>query len=45
MPQHERVQWAQLRVGIMVIASLVVFAIGGFFYQRPSGILHPALHA
>ena len=29
--QHERVQWAQLRVGIMVIVSLVVFAVGVFF--------------
>ena len=31
MPQHERVQWAQLRVGIMVIISLIVFAVAVFF--------------
>lgn len=31
MPQQERVQWAKLRVGIMVIVSLVIFAIGVFF--------------
>jgi len=37
MPQHERVKWAQLRVGLMVIASLVIFAIGVFFISGQSG--------
>ena len=37
MPQHERVQWAQLRVGIMVIVSLAVFAIAVFFISGQVG--------
>jgi phospholipid/cholesterol/gamma-HCH transport system substrate-binding protein len=37
MPQHERVQWAQLRVGIMVIVSLIVFAIAIFFISGQAG--------
>ena len=37
MPQHERVKWAQLRVGIMVIVSLAVFAIGVFFISGQVG--------
>jgi phospholipid/cholesterol/gamma-HCH transport system substrate-binding protein len=31
MPQNERVQWAQLRVGLLVIGSLIIFAVGVFF--------------
>ena len=31
MPQQERVQWAKLRVGVMVIVSLAIFAIAVFF--------------
>jgi phospholipid/cholesterol/gamma-HCH transport system substrate-binding protein len=31
MSQQQRVQWAQLRVGLLVIAGLIVFAIGIFF--------------
>ncbi|MGO8819263.1 MAG: MlaD family protein [Terriglobia bacterium] len=37
MSQHERVQWAQLRVGIMVIVSLVLFAIAIFFISGQGG--------
>jgi phospholipid/cholesterol/gamma-HCH transport system substrate-binding protein len=37
MPQHERVQWAQLRVGIMVIVSLVLLAIAVFFISGQGG--------
>jgi phospholipid/cholesterol/gamma-HCH transport system substrate-binding protein len=37
MPQHERVQWAQLRVGALVVVSLVVFAIGVFFISGQVG--------
>ncbi len=37
MPQHERVQWAQLRVGFMVIVSLAVFAIAVFFISGQVG--------
>jgi len=37
MPQHERVQWAKLRVGIMVIVSLAVFAVGVFFISGQVG--------
>ncbi len=38
MPQQERVQLAKLRVGILVIVSLVVFAIGVFFISGQEGI-------
>jgi phospholipid/cholesterol/gamma-HCH transport system substrate-binding protein len=37
MPQHERVKWAQLRVGIMVIVSLALFAIAVFFVSGQGG--------
>ena len=37
MPQHERVQWAQLRVGGLVIVSLALFAIGVFFISGQTG--------
>jgi phospholipid/cholesterol/gamma-HCH transport system substrate-binding protein len=37
MPQHERVKWAQLRVGIMVIVSLIVFAVAVFFIGGQGG--------
>jgi len=37
MPQHERVKWAQLRVGIMVIVSLILFAVAGFFVSGQVG--------
>jgi phospholipid/cholesterol/gamma-HCH transport system substrate-binding protein len=38
MPQQERVQWAKLRVGIMVIASLAIFTIGVFFISGQEGL-------
>jgi hypothetical protein len=34
MPQQERAQWGKLRVATLVIASLVIFAIGVFFISR-----------
>ncbi len=37
MPQRERVQWAQLRVGIMVIVSLLLFAVAVFFISGRIG--------
>lgn len=37
MPQHERLKWAQLRVGIMVIAALAILAIGIFFMSQQGG--------
>jgi phospholipid/cholesterol/gamma-HCH transport system substrate-binding protein len=37
MPQKERVQWAKLRVGLMVIVSLTVFAIAVFFISGQGG--------
>lgn len=37
MPQRERVKWAQLRVGILVIVSLTLFAIAGFFIGGQAG--------
>ena len=37
MSQQQRVQWAQLRVGILVIISLVIFAIGVFFISGGGG--------
>jgi phospholipid/cholesterol/gamma-HCH transport system substrate-binding protein len=39
MPQRERVRWAQLRVGIMVIVSLVLFAVAIFFISGQVGFL------
>ena len=37
MPQRERVAWAQLRVGILVIVSLAIFALGVFFISGQVG--------
>ena len=37
MPQHERVQWAQLRVGVMVLVSLALFALAVFFISGQVG--------
>jgi phospholipid/cholesterol/gamma-HCH transport system substrate-binding protein len=39
MPERERVMWAQLRVGIMVIVSLVLFAVAIFFISGQVGFL------
>jgi phospholipid/cholesterol/gamma-HCH transport system substrate-binding protein len=37
MPQRERVTWAQLRVGLMVIISLAILGIGIFFISGQVG--------
>jgi phospholipid/cholesterol/gamma-HCH transport system substrate-binding protein len=37
MPQHERVQWAQLRVGALIIVSLALFAVAVFFISGQGG--------
>jgi len=37
MPQRQRITWAQLRVGTMVIISLAVLAIGIFFISGQVG--------
>jgi len=39
MPQRERITWAQLRVGALVIISLAVLAVGIFFISGPVGFL------
>ena len=40
MPQHERVQWAQLRVGVLIIVSLALFAIAVFFISGQVGFFN-----
>jgi phospholipid/cholesterol/gamma-HCH transport system substrate-binding protein len=47
MPQQERVQWAKLRVGILVIVSLALFAMAVFFISGQGGFFtrHYALKA
>ena len=37
MPQQERVAWAQLRVGVMVIIGLAILAVGIFFISGQVG--------
>ena len=39
MSQRERIAWAQLRVGILVIISLTVFAVAIFFISGQMGFL------
>ena len=39
MPQRQKVTWAQLRVGVLVIVSLTVLAIGIFFISGQVGFL------
>lgn len=39
MPQHQKIAWAQLRVGLMVIISLAILAIGIFFISGQVGFL------
>lgn len=41
MPQRERVTWAQLRVGIMVIVGLTILAVGIFFISGEGGFFTP----
>jgi phospholipid/cholesterol/gamma-HCH transport system substrate-binding protein len=38
MPQRKQVQWIQLRVGMMVVTSLVVFGIAIFFISGQVGL-------
>jgi len=38
MPQRKQISWAQLRVGLMVLVSLAVFAVGVFFISGQVGI-------
>ncbi len=37
MPQQQRLKWTQLRVGIMVIIGLAIFALGIFFISGQEG--------
>ena len=37
MPERKQVTWAQLRVGMLVLSSLVVFAVGVFFISGRGG--------
>jgi phospholipid/cholesterol/gamma-HCH transport system substrate-binding protein len=38
MPQRKQISWAQLRVGVMVLVSLVVFGVGVFFISGQVGL-------
>jgi len=40
MPQQDRVAWAQLRVGIMVIVGLAILAAGTFFISGQVGFFN-----
>jgi phospholipid/cholesterol/gamma-HCH transport system substrate-binding protein len=44
MPQRKRIQWAQLRVGILVIVSLVLFAVAVFFISGQGGFFTKHYH-
>ncbi len=39
MPQRKQITWAQLRVGAMVIISLIILAVGIFFISGQVGFL------
>ncbi len=39
MAQRKQVTWAQLRVGVLVLASLILFAVGIFFISGQIGFL------
>lgn len=39
MPQQKQLSWAQLRVGVLVLVSLTVLAVGIFFISGQIGIL------
>jgi phospholipid/cholesterol/gamma-HCH transport system substrate-binding protein len=39
MPQRQKVSWAQLRVGMLVLISLIVLAVGIFFISGQVGFL------
>jgi phospholipid/cholesterol/gamma-HCH transport system substrate-binding protein len=38
MPQHKQISWVQLRVGLLVIVSLAVFALAIFFISGQVGV-------
>lgn len=37
MPERKQIKWAQLRVGILVLVSLIVFAVAIFFISGQTG--------
>ena len=37
MPERKQITWAKLRVGVLVLASLVVFGVGVFFISGQTG--------
>ncbi len=39
MPQRKQITWAQLRVGILIIAGLAIFTVGIFFISGTRGFL------
>ncbi len=39
MPQRKQITWAQLRVGLLMISSLAIFALGIFFISGRVGFL------
>lgn len=39
MPQREQVSWAQLRVGVLVVAALVILGLGIFFISGQIGFI------
>ena len=39
MPERKQITWAKLRVGVLVLVSLVVFGVGVFFISGQTGIL------
>ncbi len=41
MPQQQRVQWAQLRVGVMAILAMTVLAVSIFFISGQVGFFTP----
>jgi phospholipid/cholesterol/gamma-HCH transport system substrate-binding protein len=44
MPERERVKWAQLRVGILVIVGLLLFAVAVFFISGQGGLFTRHYH-
>jgi phospholipid/cholesterol/gamma-HCH transport system substrate-binding protein len=39
MPERKQISWAQLRVGVLVLSGLIVFAVGVFFISGRGGFL------
>ncbi len=39
MPQRKQIAWAQLRVGVLVLVSMILFAVGIFFIGGQVGFL------